>query len=421
MIRAGALTYAIFVLVVAAILCSLMIVLAFANRSYFFQINLNEQVKDKAYSALAIGMSGESGVSPIEGASAKKFSGFEMWFFDKDTVSLRARPWGAYKVAYADAHTKGYRYQKGVFFASSERKYSEMALYLSDFNRPLNVAGKALLKGELYLPEKGVESAYIEGSNYSRDKLFYGTKHKSKEGLPSMDKNIKQYWKNYLKGEFGTFDSVAGYQELLSNVVYSFSKSTLVATDVNPINLKYGNFSGNIIFYSGTSISVDSSARLRDVILVAPKVIVGEGVNGNFHIIAADSAIIKNGVRMQAPSSIIMLPGVSQKAQCLLQKGSRLNGLICSYSETKTKTNDVAVSIQEGSVFRGAVYCEDSFELRGTVEGQVFCNRILLKTRSGVYENHLLDGKINRERLGDPIASFAFEKSETEVIPVSWF
>lgn len=421
MIRAGALTYAIFVLVVAAVLCSLMIVLAFANRNYFFQINLNEQVKDRAYSALAIGMSGESGVSPIEGASGKKLNGIDIWFLDKDTVSLRVRPWGAYKVAYAHAHTKGYQHQKGVFFASLEHKYSETALYFSDFNRPLKVAGKALLKGDLYLPEKGVESAYIEGNNYSRDKLFYGTKHQSKEGLPSIDKSIKQHWQNYLKGEFEASDSVVGYQGLLNNLVYSFSKSTLVATDIHPINLKDGKYSGNIIFYSGTSISVDSSARLRDVILIAPKVTVEEGVQGNFHIIAADSAIIQNGVRMQAPSSITMVPGVSQKAQCLLSKGSRLNGLICSYSETKTKTNDVAVSIQEGALLRGAVYCEDNFELRGTVEGQVFCDRFLLKTRSGVYENHLLDGKINRERLGDPIASFAFEKSETEVIPVLWF
>lgn len=421
MIRAGALTYAIFVLVVAAILCSLMIVLAFGNRNYFFQVNLNEEVKDRAYSALAIGLSGKSGASPMEGAFGKKINGKEIWFLDEDTVSLRIRPWGAYKVAYAEAHTKGYSYQKGVFFAHSDNEYSKVALYLSDFNRPLNVAGKALLKGELYLPEKGLESAYIEGSNYTRDKLFYGEKHKSKERIPSMDKSEKQYWRNYLKGEFETSDSVVGFQELPADLTYSFLGRTLVATNVNSVRLQNVDYNGNIIIYSGTSITVESSASLRDIILVAPKVRVEEGVRGNFHIIVADSAIVQKKAKMLAPSSITMVPGVSQNAHCALNKGARLNGLICSYSEKTTKTNDVAVSIQEGATVKGAVYCEDNFELRGTVEGQVFCNRFLLKTRSGVYENHLLDGQINRERLGNPIASFAFEKSEPEVISVSWF
>lgn len=422
MIRAGALTYAVFVTVVAAILCTLMIMLAFANRNFFSKINTNEQVKDLAYSGVAWGMAGTNTKTvPFLGAEYKLSNGAHLWTNDVDTLKVRERNWGAFKVISADGRSKGYSYGKGTFVANIAAKYQGTALYITDYNRPLQLAGDALIKGDAWLPEKGAEGSYIEGSNYKRSELVYGKKQRIANQLITIDESHKKYGRDYLLGHFGVHDSVIGGEGLTDELTHGFLKPTLTIAQPSPITLEYSNLHGNIIIYSGNSIRVNASTKLEDVLLVAPKVIVEKGVIGNFHIIASDSAIINEDVQLSFPSSISMIPNNNQDAHCVLRKGVGLYGLLISYSEKKQKTNNVNVSVAEGAMVRGMVYAEDNLEIRGEVQGQVFCNRFLLKTRSGVYENHLLDGKIDRSKVGQPLVGINMKNEESEVVPVKWF
>lgn len=422
MIRAGALTYAVFVMVVAAILCSLMIMLAFANRNYFFTINTNEHVKDLAYSGLAWSMAGaEEKMAPFEEATYKQRNGNHLWFNTTDTLMVKQREWGAFKVHSSGGRRKGYHYNKGVFTACTNERYKDMSLYMADFNRPLKLAGDALIKGDAWLPEKGVEGAYIEGSNYKRSELVYGKKKTSGKKLAPIEKWHKQYTRDYLQGHFLPYDSVVGMGELPDVLNHSFLKATVTVAQPTTIDLDYQKWRGNVIVYSGTGIKVKSTTELKDVVLVAPKVVIEKGVKGNFHILASDSVIIQEGVNLEFPSSISMAPAIGNDSHCAIRKGAMVNGLLVSYSEKKQKTNNVNVTVAEGATVRGMVYTEDNLEIRGVVQGQVFCNRFLLKTGSGVYENHLLDGKIDRSKVGQPLVGMDMVNEESEVLPVKWF
>lgn len=422
MIRAGALTYAVFVMVIAAILCSLMIMLAFANRNYFFTINTNEHVKDLAYSGVAWGMAGGNDKTvPFLDAKYKLSNGAHLWTNDVDTLKVRERNWGAFKVISAGSRSKSYTYGKGAFVANTMAKYQGIALYMADYNRPLQLAGGALIKGDAWLPEKGIDGAYIEGANYERSELIYGKKYNSQKKLPPIEKLHKQYARDYLQGHFLPHDSLVGWGELPVALNHSFLKATVTVAQPAAIDLDYQKWRGNVIVYSGIGIRVKSTTELKDVVLVAPKVVVEKGVKGNFHILASDSVIVQEDAKLEFPSSISIAPEIGNDSHCAIRKGAIVNGFLISYSEKKQKTNNVNVTVAEGAMVRGMVYAEDNLEVRGEVQGQVFCNRFLLKTRSGVYENHLLDGKIDRSKVGHPLVCMDMANEESEVLAVKWF
>lgn len=412
MMKAGALTYAIFVMVVAAILCTLMISLAFMNRSFFIHVDQNEVVRDNAYSGIAMA------------TSINQIQDYDKWVDlygeGHDSVRVKRRLWGPYRVLAAEAKTFGSIDKKTAIIGYENDKLQTTALWLTDHNRPLQLAGDALLKGKCFLPTKGADRAYVEGSNYKRAQLVYGSREDSKAQLLEPEKEVKEYWLDYLKHLFPSTDSVMGFAGLPYELEHSFLKNTILARSDRPVKLDGYHVKGNVIITSTVSIEVTKSTLLQDVILIAPKVKLADGVQGQLHVVASDSVILKEGVKLVYPSSIVMIARGNRLPYCLVSKGAALYGTILSFTGDIARSNNLALEIQKEGLVKGVVYCEDNFELGGLVEGSVICNRFLLATPSGIYENHILDGKIDRTSLPEDFATIGFKGMEQTAKTIAW-
>ena len=65
------------------------------------------------------------------------------------------------------------------------------------------------------------------------------------------------------------------------------------------------------------------------------------------------------------------------------------------------RKNQAIVSIGKETEITGQVYSSELLELKGGIIGGAFCKKLILKTPSSVYENHLMDAVINREELSE--------------------
>ena len=82
-----------------------------------------------------------------------------------------------------------------------------------------------------------------------------------------------------------------------------------------------------------------------------------------------------------------------------INKGVKIKGSVFLYNENYDRKNQSIVSIGKDSEVTGQAYSSELLELKGAIIGGAFCNKIILKTPSSIYENHLMDAIINREEL----------------------
>lgn len=412
MIRAGSLTYAIFLAVVSAILCSMMILLAYTNRSYFVQMDAQDVTRDNAYSGVAMAM------------ASGNMEDFEKWvdlYGDlSDSVLIKKRRWGCYHVITSRAKKAKSFYAKTAVVGCGSKLVEETALWLADLNRPLQLTGDALLKGVCYLPERGVDRAYVEGKNYSRQQMVYGKSKASSQRIPSPDKHLKEYWFRYLESSYSSQDSVIDFESLSQETLQAFNDKTLIVRSEDRMDLSGYRVTGNVILISTQKITVPVSAQLHDVVLIAPEIVVGEKTSLQAHLVAKDTVKLGEGVTMSYPSSIMMAGGSYRDPYLKMGEDVEFTGSVFSFSADQRRTNDLAVEIASTAVLKGVLYCEGNLELNGQVRGTVICNKFLLATPSGIYENHLLDGKIDRSGLPAEFASVRLEGEENYSKLASW-
>lgn len=410
MIRAGSLTYAVFVSTITAVLCMMMIMLAAMNRNFFIHTDSFDRVRDNAHSGIMLGLA-----TPVG-------EGYENWhtLFEvgSDSVYLKKRRWGLYELVYSRAQIGQATFERTAIAGYRSPELSSVALWLADRNRPLQLTGDALLKGEFYLPSKGVDRAYVEGASYSRDQLLYGSSKRSDNKLPALKKDFLKTWNGYLKGDITAQDSVQDLGEMPQKLTHSFGRKTVVYQQNKALRLDGYDLKGNIIIRSRTSISVSAATRLKQVVLIAPSIRIENGFSGSLHAVARDSLLLESGAKLSYPSSLIMeLEEDDHGPYLYLGENAELAGALFSICNENRRTNDLSVEIVEKALVKGMVYANGNLELGGTVEGTLIIRNFLLATPSGIYENHLLNGKIDRtqlekEYLGPPVEPW---KNKAEV------
>ncbi len=409
-LKAGSLTYAVFISVIAAIICLLMITLAFANRTFFIRSDVREKLKDNALSGVALAMA----LPPGE----EHFDWHDLYQEGSDSVLIKKRPWGAYEMISAYAQTGNNSSSRSAIAGYSSSQSRETSLYLADRNRPLQLAGNALLKGKCWLPRKGLDKAYIEGTHYSREKMIYGQSNVSKSTIPPIVGGKEHMWKDYLEKKLTDQDSALDFGEISAELSHPFYRKTLVFFSDQAIGLSGLQLSGNIVVVSGKKIVVDKNNRLEDIVLVAPVIILEEELKAELQAIARDTLIVKSKTELRYPSSLLVLGG--EKTYLSIESNTAISGCIISYAEARGRSLDLAIEIMPDAIVNGLVYCKGNLEHMGKVNGLVLGNAFLLKTPSGVYENHLLHGEIDRSELASEFCGPAVEDWNNQTRIVKW-
>ncbi len=390
MLRAGSLTYALFLALVISIFCFLMISLVHLNRTVFIRSDISFQLEDALQSSLAksrlwFGDRREAGQS--------EFNGF-------NTV-VSHRNWGPFEVSSAQVISDGRKLSRSVVLAY-DYPDQNLALYQKDENNSLSLAGKALINGDAFLSSKGIKTAFIGGKPLENDKLITGELKVSGNRLPSLPYNYNEYWKSYLFGATKAMDSLSR-NSFSKSIRHPFWKKTLVMQSRSSVQLDQVNWHGNIILVSESLIEVSSKSDLQNVILIAPSIKIAAGAKISAHLIATNHIEVGDSTLLEFPSSISALHLQKNEATVKLNAAVRLEGSILHLSELPYRNNNIHLDISPDAQVLGTIYCKANTQLEGEVIGQVFARYFLVKTQSAVYEDVLMDGRINRKDYPDEL------------------
>jgi cytoskeletal protein CcmA (bactofilin family) len=411
-LKAGALQYALVISVIIAI-----IIFAFISLIYLQQrMTIKHQFAKEAIANAQLGF------DYLKQKNIEYNKEISLDFLDnaEATTTITKKHWGIFDLAIISSKVKNETFQKIGLLGTQNLKRD--ALYLQDNNQSLVLVGNTKITGTVSVPKQGVKSGNISGTSYYGNQLIYGNRKTSTSSLPKI-KNIeyvRSFSKNYREGAFENFeleDDLKLHQ--------SFAEKTLIYEDNNSIILANVSLSGNIIVVSKTAITIKPSAKLEDVILMAPKISIESNTKCNFQAIASKSIDVKTNCNLKYPTALILLDREKatttsnqqkrESHQINIVKSSVVKGMIVYHSEDKTTNYESQISIEENSKITGEIYCTKNLEMLGSVFGSVYTNNFIVKKAGGIYSNHLYNGVINSTKLPKQYAGLQIEKTSNSV------
>jgi len=394
MVKASALYIVIIIALVIGLLCSSLIVAA-----YFYRAEYQRKFR---YDQLTSNLS--SGVNILLASEDTSFSqerSFNLFENEADSVSLHKLSWGIYDVGVVKAFVQQDTLFKTFSFANSIDSGKWAALYLIDEDRPFSLSGKTTIRGDAFIPKAGVQAAYVDGKAYEGDKQFIiGKKHNSERSLPVLDGSKLKQFEEYFKTTGG--DTVFTKKDSLRDSflqrthVFNFKKNAKTISNIN--------INGNIVLFSDTTITIDSTAVLKNVQVYARAIIVKSGFHGNCQLFATDSIRVEARCAFGYPSCLGVFrfhpSAVSSQVRINVGQNTRFFGAIFTYDNTETQMLPL-ITVQKDAKITGQIYSQGILELQDKTElnGSVFTSRFLYRNTTTLFENYLINSTIDSKAL----------------------
>lgn len=318
--------------------------------------------------------------------------------FDKenDSLSISISPWGLFDKAEIISFKGKKNIPKSFLFGYKPTSTSP-ALYLPDYNRPLNICGNTELRGICYLPKSGVQRAYIGGKSYTGPQLVYGTIKTSANSLPSLNKDKLNAIENQLNTSTNSDSTFTINSGILEDTAFQY-----------PIILK-----------CNTHLLISNTCPLKNAIVIAPSITIESGFIGSVQLFAHDSITLEKKTTLEYPSSLVLLNSDTPARQIKIEDESNIQGVVLTVPNSNTKHQSL-ISIASNTLIVGQIYSSGYLDLKGEVHGNVYTNKFRLKTPASVYENHLLDAKIDSEKLPEYFVSTSLFETEDKKGIMSW-
>jgi cytoskeletal protein CcmA (bactofilin family) len=402
MIKASALFYALVISLLAAMLAGSLILSAYFLREETDECMIQSRMQVNALSGITYMLSSNDDVSGVKE--------IDLYDSGSDSVMLEKKEWGAYEALLSKAVWHGQEIKAAALAGSMMEEKDRYALYLADQDRPLSLAGSTKIVGAAYLPKAGVQRAYIEGQSYSGSQLIYGDVRASNKAIAPLDKALAERLTNILEGKFTGDDSIA---DVLScdSLERSFFDTPVILRSNELVILSGKRFSGQVIIASGTAIVVKKDADLDGVILAAPIIRIEDKFEGAVQVFASDTLRVGKGCRLLYPSVAGIIRTGRSCNNMLLEvvDDAIVKGAVLSWQNKFDIRQSLLVSIAKGTTVTGHVYSTGLLDLKGKVNGSVTAAKLLLRTPSSVYENHLLNAVIDiskiSQQFGKPVTA----------------
>jgi hypothetical protein len=396
MIKASALYIVIIIALVIAIICSALIVSA-----YFYRLQYQKKMR---YDLLCNNLGSARNIliagSDTAYTDTRSFSLFNM---DNDSVSTQRLFWGIYDVGVARAFIQSDTLYQVFSMANTIDSAKWGCLYLTDNDRPLGLSGNTAVTGDVFIPPSGVNQAYIDNKPYTGDsRLIIGVKHNSQKQLSALDSSRLLQFKRLLNQDHG-LPLALPKRDTLSR---SFLQQTQVINLGKEVTtIKNMHITGNVIIFSDTLLTIDSTAVLTNLLVFAQSISVKGGFTGICQLYARDTIGIASNARFGYPSCLGILrfdhkTVVSSQAKISLYGHSTFSGLIFTYEKNPTKI-PALVHIGSKTIIKGQVYSQGFTELQSNAEidGAVFTNGFLFQTSYTRYENYINNASLDEKRL----------------------
>ncbi|MGL4595956.1 MAG: hypothetical protein ACRCYO_00415 [Bacteroidia bacterium] len=413
MLRGSALFYALAMAVLIGLLSSSLILYAHTER-----LLLSKHVRmDELRRNMDSGM--EWLLASPDAFAEGEFVYADLFGRGRDSVALMRKTWGAYSVFHVRSFAGNMEEEETVLAGWLPDSAKSFALYLADLDQALSLSGKTDIVGRCYLPQAGVQRAYIEGQSFEGFDLIRGLVRQSARRLEPINVDLVKRLDDLVGGKFLPTDRVEGFGGFAQgdSLYASFLDDGLVLRSLSEIVMRGGFCGGQVCFFSSTSIRVKKEMRLDGVLLVAPKIFIEDGVVGSFQAFARDSLLVGKRVEMRYPSVLGIVS--SQRSPDLgylfLDEKSTCAGLVFGASTVADFRKHVTVRLAKETHVIGQVWCFDLLDIQGIVWGDVTATKFELKTPSAYYSNHLLGATIDRTKLpfGFTYAALTASKGQT--------
>lgn len=419
MLRGGSLFYALAITVIMGLVSSSLLLSAYYTRLQLQRDEIRVEMIRNAKSGLEIAMS--------ENFTSDYRSSTDIDLFGKgtDSVFLETKPWGAFEIIISRAHNKSFAHELIAAVGWKPEQNDQTALILADLDRPLSITGSTKLTGDCYLPKAGIQRAYIEGSNYSGDKLVYGNTKVSDRFLPKYNDTLVNRLKLLFEFQPQQQDSVMYYDAFLQSdsISNSFLNKPLYIFSEGTISVTTQKLSGHICIISRKSIKVGKNSSIQNVLLIAPHIEIEEETEGIFQAFARDSLQLGEEAHLHYPTvlGIIASKKSPDLASLFIGSKSTVFGQIFACNLEADFRRHVLISTAKESIVYGQIYSADLVDHKGSVYGNIICSKFELKTPSAEYENHLMNAVIDRpKRSPDYVASALTRKASDKKAIVQW-
>lgn len=393
-LKAGVLAYTMAVSLVVSVILSTIIILGYYARLQSLRYDINLKVDANLQSAEQLALSNPTSFDYFQPTRLDLFGEGE------DTVVLERRPWGVFD--YFKITAKHGRFERNSYFsiANTPSEKAKSALFLVDERRPLSVVGSTRLTGTVYLPQSGIQSAYVERVGYQNDSLFYGKRLTSESDMPELNEDA-----------LDAVEEVSKYRNRLSyrqsfNLEQKFSSDTLIRFSTFRLNVN-DTLSG-FIWLDARKVVLDSLCRLDNVLVTADVIEFKKGFVGNGQFFAEDTIYVRTGAKVEYPSVLFVSSGRSN-GSIQIENGAEVQGIVGVEGDVNNYYQR-HIHIKSGGKVSGAVYCHGFLETYGEIMGHATVRKSLVNATSAIYENYFLNAEIDGTK-----------QNEHFLVPPLWF
>lgn len=420
-INAGALQFVLFVGAIIAVLLM----------SFLLLMHTHKHFKTKTNILIALVESANYG---METSLKEDFAQRDMHTIYQETdipltINVSREFWGVFEKRVVETMHNTKSYTKTALVGAKDEGETA-ALYVNNHQRPVILAGNAQISGNAFLPEQGLKMGNIYGNSYNRPELLYGRQMKSDSILPDLSEDLGKQLQFICNPSFLPNGQIINSLPI-SGIANSFESETKIYKD-RVIRLENIEITGNVVIIAAHKIVVTSSAKLKDIILIAPEIVVENWVKGNFQAIATETIYIGKKTELSYPSALVLnkksdvigmqktnMLTYGQSPGIYLDAYAYVAGCVLALDNSKT-IHTPLVSIDFNAKVLGEVYCERSLELKGRINGMVSTDSFIALENGNIYQNHLYNGVINSTRLKPMYAGILLKSRESNKKVMKW-
>ena len=418
--KAGAMLYALFIVVIVSILLTVLLSTSFLSKKTF--------IDSVQYEKLVLNT--ESGINLLLSDQSLELPQTDLDLYDDPSIktTLKKQYWGLFRYLASTSTFKSSKSTKACLSGSYHKPEDRIALYLTDMHKPYAFCGRTQVIGNCLMPRGGLKRAYINGESFIGDKPITGTSEFSDYKLPAINEQLIQHNRNYLNNQLQDNDSLVDFEDLTTPIITnSFSNKTLVIHSEESIDISSFQLNGNIKLLCDSTVLIDSSSKLSNICIYSSVVRVKHNFRGVLQIFASDSIIVERNVQLEYPSTVAVIKDVEipyklhfQSKPIYIMQNSIVDGMVVFLNKYQNTIQE-RVSILPTAKVRGLMFVDGVTELRGKLEGSLYTNNLVYVTFSYIYDNYFYNTIVDNTALSSHyVFSDLLQDEKTEMKIVTW-
>ncbi len=264
-----------------------------------------------------------------------------------------------------------------------ERKQSKTSLVVFDRGDRISVSGNTRIFGEIEIPEGRFDKDFTAG------RAFHGNIDSS---VVKASRRFESVSNTGIDPTLQTYD-FGDFLEIPYDTCNSFFNEPCIFYTQEAIHLDHTQICGQVMIRSDESISVSASARLGEVILMAPSVYIHDGFSGSCQVFASDTIIVGEHALLEFPSSISFR--ARSNSYISFSPHSQIEGDIRITDDAEL--GKLVCRFEEHSSIIGSYYSECATEMNGTSMGAFVTNGISGSVNGRTSSNNLYNASFTNK------------------------